>query len=216
MRLVDCFIKVFGYTASLVSGDLEPPPDYETVSREIHDLISTAENEAARAGFPLEDIDQAKFAVCAFVDESILLSQWPDVETWAGSPLQREYYFTANAGEEFFERLPSLSRSAREVYVTGLALGFKGRYFHPSQQPELEKINQTNLEMLLGRGVFKTDLSRRRMFPWAYSGDGKGVRMWRRFSWVTAFFLLVPPAVLVLMYSFYYLFLNWMIYDFYY
>ena len=216
MRLVDCFIKIFGYTTSLVSGTLDPWPPYETVSTEIHGLLETAEAEAVRGGFTYQEIDRAKFAACAFVDESILLSSWPDADKWAAATLQREYYNTTNAGEEFFELLNDSNAKVREVFTTCLALGFKGRYFHPTQQPELEKITQSNLDLLLGQGAARLDLSRRRMFPWAYPGGGKGVRMWRRWSWTTLFFILVPPALLVLMYSFYYFFLNWSIYDFYY
>lgn len=106
----------------------------ETLRDRVRDLIARVEREAQRLGAPAEDIEQATFAIVAFLDETILSSDWPYRDQWIARPLQLEMYDRYDAGEAFFTRLqtlldqPARSGEVLEVYYLCMALGFKGQY----------------------------------------------------------------------------------------
>jgi type VI secretion system protein ImpK len=81
-------------------------------------------------------VNQAIFALVAFLDESALSSRNPVFADWARLPLQTELFHHHDAGEIFFQELnATLARDDStqtadmlEVYYLCLLLGFKGRY----------------------------------------------------------------------------------------
>ena len=81
-----------------------------------------------------DDIDAAKYAFCAAVDEMILRSPFPIRDDWARRPLQLVLFGEQLAGENFFHRLESLRArgsahvQALEVFHMCLLLGFQGKY----------------------------------------------------------------------------------------
>ena len=81
-----------------------------------------------------DDIDAAKYAFCAAVDEIILRSTFSIREEWARRPLQLTLFGDQLAGENFFNRLESLRArgsahlQALEVFHMCLLLGFQGKY----------------------------------------------------------------------------------------
>jgi len=81
-----------------------------------------------------EDIDDSKFALAAFIDETVASSPWKQKGVWLSRTLQDELFDTTNAGEEFFDKLkelqsnPSERTSLLEVYYLCLVLGFEGKY----------------------------------------------------------------------------------------
>jgi type VI secretion system protein ImpK len=85
-------------------------------------------------GKPAEAVEQAKYALAAFIDETIINSESPCRENWIEAPLQSVFFNDNLAGENFFKRmetmLPDLKRhlDVIEVYYLALALGFQGRY----------------------------------------------------------------------------------------
>ena len=89
---------------------------------------------AKRQGVATDDIDAAKYAFCAAVDESILRSNFSIRETWERRPLQLVLFGDQLAGENFFNRLEQLRArgsvhlQALEVFHMCLLLGFQGRY----------------------------------------------------------------------------------------
>jgi type VI secretion system protein ImpK len=91
-------------------------------------------NEARKQGASADDIDAAKYAFCAAVDELILRSQYSIRDDWARRPLQLVMFGDQLAGENFFVRLESLRargsahQQALEVFHMCLLLGFQGRY----------------------------------------------------------------------------------------
>ncbi len=109
--------------------------DPELLRRRIKDLLSDLESEARGAGIDSSDINGARFALVAFIDESISLSNWPQKNAWMAQPLQRELFTVFNAGEVFFERLndfrrkPDDNHQVIEVYQLCLMLGFRGKYY---------------------------------------------------------------------------------------
>ena len=71
----------------------------------ISELFEAFEIEAKSAGFENEKIQQAKFALVAFLDETIISSSWDQKYEWLTEPLQLKLFNTFNAGEEFFNNI---------------------------------------------------------------------------------------------------------------
>ncbi|USX11295.1 type IVB secretion system protein IcmH/DotU [Oxalobacteraceae bacterium OTU3REALA1] len=89
---------------------------------------------AKKQGASPDDIDNAKYAFCAAVDEIILRSPYGIRDAWERRPLQLVLFGDQLAGENFFNRLESLRArgsahlQALEVFHMCLLLGFQGRY----------------------------------------------------------------------------------------
>ncbi len=135
--------------------------DEEVLRRRVKGLLDKSGIEAARAGHAREDVQDAKFALVAFIDETILSSEWMQRDRWLARPLQLEIYDRYDAGEEFFEKLEGL-RAQRalhadvlEVYYLCMALGFKGRYQLHDQERLRIIIEETYAELkrVPGMGV---------------------------------------------------------------
>jgi type VI secretion system protein ImpK len=179
MRLIDCFSDAISttlaYTGAIHHGVM---PDYDEVRIGIEEVLSANANYSA-GGFTREQYDLAKFAVVAFIDEVILLSEWDHRHKWAHELLQKSHFTTSNAGEEFFERLDGLSsfdpgeRDVREVYVYCLALGFVGKFFRPGDRARLDEIRNANLKVLRDSDDFAAITGERPLFPGA-RGDADG------------------------------------------
>lgn len=127
-RFAPCFTYVLKIQASSALGD----PDQ--LRRNVKGVLNQCESEAQEAGFGTDAIEQAKFAVVALVDETILSSSWSGTNQWMKTPLQLEFYDQFDAGEVFFDRLDELAERPEEnaqileVYYLCMTLGFKGKY----------------------------------------------------------------------------------------
>ena len=108
MHLADCFLELFTYTRLLTESSDMSEVDYETVRKDVTALIERMNEKGEQLDMPEDLFDDARFAAFAWVDEAVLCSKWEGVREWLKHPLQREYYSTANAGEEFFQRLERL------------------------------------------------------------------------------------------------------------
>jgi type VI secretion system protein ImpK len=79
-------------------------------------------------------VNDAKYAMAAFVDEKVMSSAWPHKLSWMGKPLQLEFFGDNLAGEGFFKKLTKLRQSGDrnidvlEVYFLCLQLGFEGMF----------------------------------------------------------------------------------------
>lgn len=131
-RLAEIFAPCFTLILQLRATSEFGNPD--VLRQRIKDLLDQGEREARRLNIHGEEIKRAKFALVAFVDETILSSNWSQKEYWVARPLQLELYDQYDAGEVFFERLeemlpePAAYAEALEVYYLCMTLGFKGRY----------------------------------------------------------------------------------------
>ncbi len=171
MRLSDCFADLIAYVSYFLKTVKRKQPPYEQVRHEIERLLGESESCLNQGTFSPEDYDQARFAVCAWIDEAILSSEWKEKQKWQKQQLQRVYYNTTDAGELFFERLNSLGlhqRDVREVYYLCLAMGFTGRYIQEGDQYLLDQLRTSNLKLLLGSSVELPTLERTELFPAAY------------------------------------------------
>lgn len=131
-HLVDLFADLLSLAySSRTQPDLGNP---EEVRSRILSLLGRAEEQGRTLGHDMLQVDEARFAVVALLDEVILSSTWAGRDLWRGNPLQRELFRINVAGEEFFNRLDRLRADAKEnhpsleVYHTCLALGFEGKY----------------------------------------------------------------------------------------
>ncbi|MFX1263720.1 MAG: DotU family type IV/VI secretion system protein, partial [Promethearchaeota archaeon] len=79
--------------------------DQSVLKERIFSLLSKVEREAKEAGIESEDIQWAIFALVAFIDETIISSEWGAKDAWLAKPLQLEFFNRYDAGEEFFNRL---------------------------------------------------------------------------------------------------------------
>ncbi|CCO24168.1 DotU family type IV/VI secretion system protein [Maridesulfovibrio hydrothermalis] len=108
MHLSDCFLELFTFIRFLADSPEMADAEYDAVHEDVSKLIERLEQRADKCGFAPDLFDKARFAVFAWVDEAVLCSSWSGTRQWLRHPLQREYYGTTNAGEEFFERLDML------------------------------------------------------------------------------------------------------------
>lgn len=213
MRLSDCFIDLMGYTAYFMRSVAHRQQPFEQVQADIRRLLSESEVRSRQCEASPEDFDLARFAVCAWVDEMILASDWRHRDRWQREQLQRIYYHTADAGEQFFERLNNLGfqhRDVRELYYLCMSLGFMGKYIHEGDEFLLEKVREANLKWLLGSSVGVPTLDRLDLFPEAYPTDtavaGGPARSRRPSLWT-----LLVIACPLLLYGALYLFYNQML-----
>jgi type VI secretion system protein ImpK len=157
-RLVDLASDTL--STALALGRIAELPDANALRARALELKSRFEREAAAHGFVGADVEDAVFAMVAFLDETILNAKGAAREVWIARPLQLELYGRQLAGEEFFERLEKLrhEREARiealEVYACCLAFGFAGRYrLFPERLPELHEEVLRDVSAVRGSGA---------------------------------------------------------------
>ncbi|GGY78060.1 DotU family type IV/VI secretion system protein [Pseudoduganella plicata] len=130
--LLDLLHEGFHMLFLLKSGSA--PPGEQEFEQLIVDYLRDFEREAHKLRADVEDIEAAKYAYCAALDEIVLASQFPLRETWERRPLQLRLFGDQLAGEHFFDRLEALrtTGAARlqslQVFHMCLLLGFHGRY----------------------------------------------------------------------------------------
>ena len=130
--LIDCCEGFIGLVVKL-AGRAEASA--EDLRAEAERLLMEFEREAQRRNVSMVDIDAAKYALAALLDERVLCSELAATADWLNEPLQMRLYGSFAAGEEFYTRIEDLKRDpggprllALEVYHLCLGLGFKGRY----------------------------------------------------------------------------------------
>lgn len=125
------------------------------------DALKDIAQIAARRGYAKEDIQEANFAVVAFLDEAVLSSQDGARTQWARKSMQEELFDQRSAGEYFFKRVDSLRAHADslqlaevlEIYYLCLLLGYEGR-FAVGSKAELYQLMDNlreRIERILGR-----------------------------------------------------------------
>lgn len=175
MRLTDCFVELVAYVAYFAKIAAAKQPGFEQVKADVQRLLSETQARASRASISSEDYEAARFALVAWVDETVMNSAWAHRDKWKHDLMQRRYYQTADAGEIFFDRLNAIGlhqRELREVYYLCLAMGFQGRYCHEGDHLLLEQLKTSNLKLLTGSALGLPSLEKSELFPEAYpAGD---------------------------------------------
>jgi type VI secretion system protein ImpK len=124
-----------GFYMLLLVQQGQMPSERETFWTAIQSFLTEMAKNALDENISAEDIEAAKYAFCAAVDEVILSSPpGPVRDQWQLNPLQLHFSGNQLAGDGFFiqletlrsqgiNRLPSL-----EVYYLCLLLGFQGKF----------------------------------------------------------------------------------------
>ncbi|MDJ0816764.1 MAG: DotU family type IV/VI secretion system protein [Desulfobacterales bacterium] len=211
MRLTDCFIDIIAYVAYFNQRRGSQQLAYEQVQADILRLLSASQDLMTRENLDVEDYDQARFAVIAWVDDTIMNSRWSEKGRWQQEQLQRRFYQMADAGEVFFDRLNKLGphqRDVREVYYLCLAMGFKGQYCHAGDDFLLDQLKSSNLKMLIGTSIGTPSIQKAELFPEAYPADadeGASYKIGRRIPALTLLGIGFPVVLflgLFLIYNF--------------
>lgn len=130
------------------------PGSAETLKSKIDEMFREQEVRARQAGIAQDDVSLAKYAIAAFIDETVLASSWPLKEAWADQPLQLQYFNDFSAGEEFYAKIDTLRGAKRhavlEVYYLCLALGFRGKYVDLQGMEKKKVLIDTILRELRG------------------------------------------------------------------
>lgn len=198
-HLTDCFCDILAYVLSLV-GVSGAGVGHDKARDDLLGLFQDATTQATAAGFAPADIDDAKFAVTAWVDETVLRSAWEGARAWQTAQLQQLFFNTHNAGVAFYDRLDALAlrdSPARETYALCLGLGYQGRFFDAGQAGQLAGVRQNAVRAALGEAPAVRGDPDRPLFPEAYqptAAHGKRFNPWA-FDW---WFFLIPLLAAVI------------------
>jgi len=113
----------------------EASPSIE-LRRLIDAMLKDLEKRGEALGYQARQLQTIKFALAAFIDETVLIADFPLREEWENYPLQLEYVGEHLAGLTFFERLEAMIKNPDgetdidvvEVCYLCLLLGYKGKY----------------------------------------------------------------------------------------
>jgi type VI secretion system protein ImpK len=92
------------------------------------------EKNCKALNIPADSIQDAKYALVALIDETVLSVPGVCRDYWFTRPLQLDFFGDNIAGEEFFNKLQKMlleiekKKDALEIYYICLSLGFEGRY----------------------------------------------------------------------------------------
>ena len=123
-------------------------------------MLEDFEKRAERYRFNHKIVQVSKFALAAFVDETVLTNNFPLKNEWEKNPLQLEYFGEQLAGNKFFDKLEAMlnqmeqTADAVEIYYFCMLLGFKGRYAVYDQEKLLATM-QTTANALVKVGKIK-------------------------------------------------------------
>ncbi|HEX2640598.1 MAG TPA: type IVB secretion system protein IcmH/DotU [Pyrinomonadaceae bacterium] len=137
---------IFDLILRLKAGIVAPSNELRP---KIMGLLTDFEQRAERYRFNHKIIQVSKFALAAFVDETVLTNNFPLKNEWEKNPLQLELFGEQLAGNKFFEKLDSMlkqietTQDAVEVYYFCMLLGFKGRYAIYEQEKLLATMQET-------------------------------------------------------------------------
>ena len=76
MHLSDYFIELVAYVAYFLRSVESQQPSCDEVQKAIQRLLLASEEGVKRGSISPDDYDQARFAVCAWIDEALLNSAW--------------------------------------------------------------------------------------------------------------------------------------------
>ncbi|MEJ7617381.1 MAG: type IVB secretion system protein IcmH/DotU [Pyrinomonadaceae bacterium] len=130
-ELVNLTAPVLNVVLQLRAGQIKPSND---LRRTFAELLKEMEERGATLRYADQQIQSAKFALAAFIDETMLTADFPLRDEWEKVPLQLEYFGEHLAGIKYFDRLeellknPEANADAIEVYYLCLLLGYKGKY----------------------------------------------------------------------------------------
>lgn len=150
----------------------ETMPAPAAIRTQLLNLLEPVSKGGAAEGAAPGEVEEVRFALVVWADETLLRREWPGRNEWQQQTLQLELYRTARGGNEFFEHLAQLrpeQNSAREVYLLAMLLGFEGQYAGASA--ERRALIQHQFETLRSGGLARDALHETPITPDAYELD---------------------------------------------
>jgi len=145
--LMDAASTLFALVAQLREMSQSPDvPNFRSILlREMDAFV----RKATTLGFDQEAVSIARYALCATIDEAVMITPWGGLAGWAGQGMVLTFYQDLHAGEKFFLGLnklaanPVANMALLELFYTCIALGFRGRFaVIPNGNAELERIHK--------------------------------------------------------------------------
>jgi len=137
---------IFDLILRLKAGIVTPSNELRP---QVAQMLDDFDKRAERYRFNHKIVQVSKFALAAFVDETVLTNNFPLRDEWEKYALQLELFGEQLAGNKFFEKLEAMlnqievTQDAVEVYYLCMLLGFKGRYAIYEQEKLLATLQQT-------------------------------------------------------------------------
>jgi len=158
-RLPDLCAEMFAFALNLRGA--KDPGTVESLQRTIAQLLDRLGQRAREAGIDSAHLEQARYVICALLDEIVLGSRWELKSQWLSQPLQMVYFQDFTAGEQFYKRLEALrgAKDARlvdllEVYALSLAVGFRGKHADLAGMQKVTELTDSLVrELRASRGV---------------------------------------------------------------
>ena len=116
---------IFDLILRLKAGIVQPS---NKLRPKVANLLEEFEKRAERYRFNAKIIRVSKFALAAFVDETVLTNNFPLKDEWEKYPLQLEYFKEQLAGNKFFEKLEAMLKQLKvtadavEIYYVCMLL----------------------------------------------------------------------------------------------
>jgi type VI secretion system protein ImpK len=129
-----CDLMADGFYMLFLLKNRHAPTSADEFRARIKDFIAGFDRACRRLDVPSEDAYLCKYAFCAVVDETVLMTQERLRDAWGRKPLQLELFGDQLAGESFFERLEEVRQRGHdkvgvlEVFHMCLLVGFQGKY----------------------------------------------------------------------------------------
>ncbi|MGA7802839.1 MAG: type IVB secretion system protein IcmH/DotU, partial [Gammaproteobacteria bacterium] len=129
--------------------------------------IRAFENNARTQGASPESVLAGRYALCTFLDESVLSTPWGSESAWSSQTLLSTFQNETWGGEKFFAILdralqdPGRMLDVLELMYVCLALGFEGKYRVLDRgRARLDEVqDQAFRAIRMQRGDFERDLS---------------------------------------------------------
>lgn len=203
MKPINYYAELLSYTLYLVSQ--KEPFSFEEINENYQKLISRSQEMAQKQNF--QKWNEYFFPIAAFIDEKILCSNLKEKNKWVKNKLQKTFFNTDKAGEEFFDRLEKLTdeqKDLRMVYDLCLVLGFKGKYYSPSEQGKLEDQKYSNLKKITSHTELKLPKT---FFTSSYEKNDtrkkRNLKPWPRRSWKMWLIIILPILTFIGLYLVY-------------
>lgn len=199
--LIDLLYDGFYIVFLLKNGYI--PENPEQFRQKVLTFLIDFEQQAKKFQYSANDIDVAKYAYCALLDETIVTEQNPNFvqiqSIWLIDPLQLSLFGSQLAGYHFFEYLEKIRSQGKdrlaslEVLHYSLLLGFQGKY----RLGSIENLN--HLTARVGDEIDYLKGRKNSFAPFAMLPDHIKNILHRElpFFWVCIFLLLFSLAVFV-------------------
>ncbi len=158
--LVSLATPVLDLVMRIRAGQIVPSTEMrQLVDGRLKDLDA----RGAQLGYKETQLQNVKFALAAFVDETVLAGGFAVRNEWERYPLQLQYFQEQFAGVKFFDRLDAMLKHADteadviEVYYLCLLLGLKGKY-HIYLEDQLPGVLQNVADHLQRVGRLKNSI----------------------------------------------------------